>query len=527
MSIIRAMQRVAPALPADLAERLPVGICAFDTNDQLVYANALIRRLFDSPLPRGETRKELVTRLGDSCSGLANLRPGQRMVVPLGGRLLEIESQVTEPATGTATAAGLLWVVTDQSAELRLRAQLAEEATFLAHSHEAFLVVDLSGFVRYANELCERERGHPPGGMIGRNLTELERPCDAAYQEAKAQDSAQLRERLQQVLQAGGVQRYNAWHRHADGTEHPVEVTMRAHRLSNETVVLTTALDDSKRLLHLQALSQAKAEAESANRAKSAFLAITSHELRTPLTGIIGFCELLQLERKDTNPQTVKYLQLISDSSQSLLAIINDILDFSKIESRTLEIRPVKLDPDQVLDLVTRSWKERAAIRGIKFVRHVSTGAPAVCTGDPLRLRQMLDNLIGNALKFTEKGKVEVHLDYQVNTIEFTISDSGCGIPGSQQDYLFQPFWQGADHHTRAAGGTGLGLYICQQLASMIGGRVWLHASTPQGSSFKLRLPQVSTGKFNARVRISGVWAKTPSQDDKLTTPMGRPARGR
>ncbi len=519
MAIIRAMQSVAPALPDDLAERLPVGLCGFDCDDQLVYANALIRRLFDAPLPRGETRKELVARLGDSCSGLVNLRVGQRMVIPLAGRLLEIESQATE--------AGLLWVVTDQSAELRLRAQLAEEATFLAHSHEAFLVVDQNGFVRYANELCERERGHQPGGMIGSNFTELERPCDAAYQEAKAQDAAQLRERLQQVMRAGGVQRYNAWHRHVDGAEHPVEVTMRAHRLSNETVVLTTAFDDSKRLQHLQALSHAKGEAESANRAKSAFLAITSHELRTPLTGIIGFCELLQLERKDTNPQTVKYLQLISDSSKSLLAIINDILDFSKIESRTLEIRPVKIDPDQVLDLVARSWKERAAVRGIKFVRHPSAGTPTTCTGDPMRLRQMLDNLLGNALKFTEKGKVEVHLDYQTTTIEFTISDSGCGIPGSQHDYLFQPFWQAADHHTRAAGGTGLGLYICQQLAGMIGGKVWLHASTPQGSTFKLRLPQVCAGQFNARVRISGEWATTPRPEDKPTAPMERPNRGR
>ena len=125
------MQHVASALPADLGERLPVGLCCFDADDHLVYANALVRRLFDSPLPRGEMRKALVARLGDSCSGLADLRVGQRMVVPLSGRLLEIESQAAEP--------GLLWVVTDQSAELRLRAQLAEEATFLAHSHEAFL----------------------------------------------------------------------------------------------------------------------------------------------------------------------------------------------------------------------------------------------------------------------------------------------------------------------------------------------------------------------------------------------------
>jgi signal transduction histidine kinase len=214
------------------------------------------------------------------------------------------------------------------------------------------------------------------------------------------------------VVKNGGVYRYNAWHNHRGGGEHPVEVHMRPHRLSSETVVLTTAHDDARRLMHLQALTQAKAEAESANRAKSAFLAITSHELRTPLTGIIGFCELLQLEKTDANPQTQKYLKLIAESSHSLLAIINDILDFSKIESRTLDIRPVNVDPDQVLDLIARAWRERAGVRGLKFVRQASTGVQVSCTSDPLRMRQMLDNLIGNAVKFTERGRIEIGLEY-------------------------------------------------------------------------------------------------------------------
>jgi signal transduction histidine kinase len=500
------MERPASALPHDLAERLPIGICSFSRDDRLQFANAVVRRLFDAPMPRDEARKALIVRLGESCAGLASLKPGQRMVVPCGGKLLEIEAQ--EGVDG-----GLLWLVTDASAELRLRAQLAEEASFLAHGHEAFLVIDMNGVIRYANEFCERERGYGPGGMVGLNLADLEKVCDAAYQNPEPVATGDLRKRLAEVLKTGML-RYNAWHRHRGDGEHAVEVSMRPHRLSNEQVILVTAHDDSRRLMHLQALSHAKSEAESANRAKSAFLAITSHELRTPLTGIIGFCELLQLEKGDASPQTQKYLQLISDSSHSLLAIINDILDFSRIESRTLDIRPVKVDPDQVLDLVSRSWKERAGVRGLKFVRHATKGAPTGCTCDPLRLRQMLDNLIGNAVKFTEKGKVEVRLEYQAETIEFSVADNGCGISPQQQDQLFQAFWQAADATTRAAGGAGLGLYICRQLAELLGGTVWLHSSGPTGSVFKLRLPQICRTGGNARIRTSGVWTAVPRPDE-------------
>ena len=502
------MDRAVSQVPDDLAERLPLGVCAFDAECRLTYANPSARKLLDCPLPRTLARGALIASLGEGCAGLQTLNPGARMVVPAAGRLLEIEIQ--EVAGG-----GQLWLVVDHSIELRLRAQLAEEASFLAHSHEAFMVIDLTGFIRYANEFCERERGFEPGALVGKGLADLERPCSATYEKPHAQTNHEVQARLREVVKIGGVYRYNAWHAHRGGGEHPVEVHMRAHRLSSETVVLTTAHDDARRLMHLQALTQAKAEAESANRAKSAFLAITSHELRTPLTGIIGFCELLQLERSDANAQTQKYLKLIAESSHSLLAIINDILDFSKIESRTLEIRPVRVDPDQVLDIVTQIWRERAGVRSIKFIRHPSRGSAVICTSDPLRMRQMLDNLIGNAVKFTERGSVEVGIEYFSDSIEFTITDSGIGIPEPARGNRFQAFWQAADATTRAAGGAGLGLYICRNLGEILGGKVWLHSSSPLGSVFKLRLPQVCSvagTRFNARVRTSGMWIKSASE---------------
>jgi PAS domain S-box-containing protein len=492
-------------VPSDLAERLPLGVVVFDGSGRLTYANQMAQRFFQGGLTLGDTCAILVHRCGDTADGLLTLKADQQLVVLVGSRLLRVECQPCPDG-------GRLWLVQDTSEELRLRSQLAEEASSIAYSHEAFLVVDQQGIVRYANEHAERERGYDPGQMVGLHLADIERPCNPSYEERVTLSRKEVSGRIADVINAQSVLRYAAWHRHRDGGEHPVEVSMRAHRISHETVALITARDDSRRLLHLKALTQAKAEAESANRAKSAFMAITSHELRTPLTGIIGFCELLQLDRDGIDPQTRRYLQLISDSSTSLLGIINDILDFSKLEARTLEIRPITLNIESATDLIARTWSERAKAKGLRFVRHTSKGRPVECVGDPLRLRQMLDNLLGNALKFTDKGRLELGVAYGDGAVEFTITDSGRGISPDEQKQLFQAFWQSEDHHTRAAGGTGLGLYICRNLAAMMGGEVWLENSGPTGSVFKLRLPQVATGRYKARVRASGQWIRSAKE---------------
>jgi signal transduction histidine kinase len=491
------------SMAQDLADRLPLGICTFASDDRLIYANPMALALVHFPLVLHQTRQQVVDRFGSGHAGLMTLAEKEKMVVPAGSKLLEVENQIM--ADGNR-----LWMISDISSELRLRAQLAEEASFLAHSHEAFMVIDAAGIIRYANEFCERERGFTAGSMVGLELCALERWSDTSYDLSQAISAEEMRQRLAEVVRGGRLLRYNAWHRHRDEGEHPVEVTMRAHRLSHEVVILTTAHDDSRRLMHFQALAHAKAEAESANRAKSAFMAITSHELRTPLTGIIGFCELLQLERDDAPPQTQKYLQLIAESSHSLLAIINDILDFSKIESRSLEIRPVRVDVEKVMDMTVRIWQERAGARHLVLQRRASSGPVAGIVCDPLRLRQMLDNLLSNAVKFTERGSIEVAVTYQPEAVEFAIIDTGCGIDEQARPSLFQAFWQAANATTRAAGGAGLGLYITRNLAEMLGGAVWLQRSGPQGSEFRLRLPMVCTGRFNARVRTSGFWIKSP-----------------
>ena len=498
---------------AELCEHAPCGMVMFDALDRLAYANVLAREWLGTAVIGGASRSEVAKLLDASNSELATIRPGSKMIVVAGSRLLEVTVRGFGGPVSTSATGGIVWHLQDSSAELRLRSQLAEEASFLAHSNEAFMVLDAHGTIRYANQYAERERGYATNGMVGQNLLAIERMCNPSYQDIKHQGPEDLERRLQTLLRDGGHLRYNAWHKRADGGELPVEVSLRSHRMSQDTVVLLTARDDSRRLMHLQALLQAKIEAETANRAKSAFLAITSHELRTPLTGIIGFCDLLQMEITSAPPDIVanshSYLKLITESSQSLLAIINDIVDLAKIESRTLEIRTASVDLEHQLAITESLWVERAAAKGIELVLRPSVGTPLRISTDAQRLRQMLDNLVSNAVKFTDRGRIELSVEFLAEQIEITIADTGCGIKDDFKARLFQAFWQAADHHTRTAGGNGLGLYICKSLAELMGGKVWLHLTSPSGSVFKLRLPKLAAIRPSARLMKSDVWLRT------------------
>jgi PAS domain S-box-containing protein len=496
------MESSAAFGPLDLAQRLPLGVVIFDTGGKVVSANPAATKLFGRPFAPGLSVAQLVAELGAPCAALAELAHGKRAVVLVGGHLLDVESQLIE-------GRGTLWLIDDKSEELRLRSQLAEEASLLAHSNEAFLVVDPSGAIRYGNAVCERDMGYDQGLLIGQSLLALQRACGDTFEDPQELTTDELRLRLNQVIKRGTVYRYNAWQKRRNGKEYPVEVSMRPYRMSQETVLLTTIRDESRRLQHLQDLVTAKAAAEAANRAKSAFLAITSHELRTPLTSIIGFCELLQLEYEKQPGNLTGFLKLIQESSQSLLNIINDILDLSKIEAKTMEIKVEPVDPDHLLDLLTALWTPRAAAKGLSLVRKPSTGSPQPFYSDPLRLRQVLDNLVNNAVKFTDKGTIEILLDHRPDDLVFTVHDTGMGIPTSVHGQLFQPFWQYADATTRAAGGTGLGLYICRQIAQLLGGTIWLDKSGGEGTAFKIRLPRNAQGQTGLHRAISDPDAPT------------------
>ena len=245
-------------------------------------------------------------------------------------------------------------------------------------------------------------------------------------------------------------------------------------------------------------LTRAKEAAEAANRAKTDFLDSISHEIRTPLNGVLGMTRLLLEE--SLPPQPRRYVELASSSAQSLLGLINDMLDLGKIESGRMEFEHVEFSMGELARELGDLYGLRAREKGLGFDLRLDPAVPAVVVGDPGRLRQVLENLLSNALKFTEAGLVglDIHpapaVDGRV-MLGFTVHDTGIGIPPEVQEGLFQRFFQADSSTTREYGGTGLGLAIVKQLCEQMGGRVTLNSEPGRGASFRCVLPFAPAAK--------------------------------
>jgi len=372
----------------------------------------------------------------------------------------------------------------DMTREKQIMGQLMESEekyrTILEAIEDGYYEVDLEGYLTFFNKSFCRILGYSEDELIGRNLREFSDEEDAK----KAYDG------FNKVFTTGVHAEGFVWQMNRkDGSKRYVESSISLIKGSRGKIVGFQGItrDITERKLTEEALKRAKEEAETANIAKSEFLANMSHEIRTPMNGIIGMTELT-LGSTLTREQR-EYLQMVKMSADSLLALLNSVLDLAKIESRKIELEEIDFDLRTTVEHAVQTVAVKAGEIGLELTCRIRPEVPTALVGDPSRLRQILINLLANAVKFTHKGDVSLDVRIEVEDdssvlLHFIVSDTGIGIPPDKLETVFESFQQVDGSITREYEGTGLGLTISKELVELMGGGIWVESVLEKGSTF-------------------------------------------
>jgi PAS domain S-box-containing protein len=355
----------------------------------------------------------------------------------------------------------------------------------LESTAEAIYGVDLGGDCIFCNASCVRMLGYGSSAeLLGKNMHRLMHHSLA--------DGTSLPDEACRIYQAfrvgkgAHVDDEVLWRK--DGSCFPAEYWSYPIQRDGKSIgSVATFFDITERKRAEAELVKAKEAAEAANRAKSEFLANMSHEIRTPMNGILGMTGLL-LET-ELSPEQEEYLHMVNGSADALLTLLNDILDFSKMEAGKLELDCLSFNLRKSLGEVVKTLAIKAQQKDLEFIFDIHPEVPTSLSGDPARLRQVLVNLVGNSIKFTERGEIEVNVRTEAQSVEGTVlrlsvRDTGTGIPLDKQLMIFDAFSQADSSTTRKYGGTGLGLTISAQLVGLMGGKIWIESEVGKGSTF-------------------------------------------
>ena len=347
--------------------------------------------------------------------------------------------------------------------------------------HEAAFMSDKDARFYYVNQEASRATGYSREELLTLGIGDIDTDFSAEQWPALWQQLVEKRSLT-----------FEGCHRNKDGHGYPVEITANYLEFDGRGYNLGLVRDITERKKIEAVLQEAKERAEAANRAKTEFLANMSHELRTPMHGIISLGHLLRLT--ELNAEQQEYLDSMEISARNLLALISDILDISKVEAGKLELEYAEFSLRQTIQELVTSQSYSISQKGLELITDLPDDVPDTLQGDALRVKQIFLNLLGNAIKFTEQGRITivakpVSRDGNVVTLRLSVSDTGIGMTAAAMERIFAPFEQADSSTTRRYGGTGLGLSICRRLVELMGGRIWAESKVGHGSVFHVELP--------------------------------------
>ncbi len=352
--------------------------------------------------------------------------------------------------------------------------------TLLATAVDGVITLDADGQILEFNAAAERIFGWTTSEILGRNFSELVETTHHAGLRAD------LGKRQKDVIGTGdemmGVRK--------DGSRVPIRRALGHARLADKDLFVCFVTDISEHRQREEDLRLAKERAEQAAAARAAFLANMSHEIRTPMNSILGFTDVLLHD--ELSPEQRRHLEIVRNAGRSLLRLLNGVLDTAKLDKGAVELELTDFDLLALIDELSSTLGSEARRKRLTLDIHFGSGVPRCIHGDELRIRQVLTNLLANAIKFTEQGKVDLIVDVQPGALLFCVRDTGMGIAPDRLSSIFEPFTQADASMSRRFGGTGLGTTISKQLVELMGGRIWAESTLGQGSAFYVLLPFVA-----------------------------------